>query len=813
VSTYRLIETSDEFKSLSNNIMASIAKMKVWSNRAKVKNADHAAASMESDNTQKSKWEDNKSAEEDLAQRIAAAKKGVRPDQAERIEAQILRSEEKRKKREARKREELALEARKPDKESEDPGDLKEIAEARENMGDYKLKTASDFTVRPEERINTTRKRNQIITLRQQIYDAKSLFNSYVMRLRDQKLAAIDEIGGFRERLIQILAELGDAVDLVPQLPTVDNSEFPERNFEYTRESLLKFQAEYAKIQEAERAAEKLKGGGGGFGGLGGGGGGGDGADADADSEEDEEDEGETNTSAEDSGAAEASADAPTNAPSVFASVAQRRRTKLRKEKMALFDSINDAIGEFDQKVLTLLHAKRDTEVKIKYAEHNHIMYYRELVHLKVFDLREKVIETNRDEKLRELQECMTSASDTEKKFKEKKQLIASLKADDKEVNREFTAEVEDNKFEKFLTKVFKKKIKKKKVLAEGEEDDSDEDSSSDDDSDYDSDESDDSEFDDTVPLPGCDKDLFERVIAFRQRRLEATWALEDENKVCEQLRKDSELLRKREKTVQSALDLVERDLAEFQREKQAKLNELDTGVPLRLGQIHYCTTRAIPTDLTDALIFDTRSIFGLNNRISQLNQEKSSQKEEYKSIKQTQRRLTREKKEKQAEIDELDLKCRELQFLKFGALIDLEALEKSDVNPQGVELKAQLRDLERYSAQCIKKKDEEIVSLKEHYVQSMRNNTEVRHHIVDVSQEKKHFETVLNKGQSAMFADDSARAGKQRKEMRDLQKLSQLQAQEIGRLRSEIESLGKKSGHVVPPSKSPRKALPSIRT
>jgi len=362
-------------------------------------------------------------------------------------------------------------------------------------------------------------------------------------------------------------------------------------------------------------------------------------------------------------------------------------------------------------------------------------------------------------------------------------------------------------------TKVFKKKIKKKKVLAEGEEEDSDEDSSDEDDSDYDSDESDDSDFDDTVPLPGCDKNLFEKVLAYRQRRLEATWALEDENKVCEQLRKDSDLLRKREKTVQSALDVVESDLAEFQREKQAKLNELDTGVPLRLGQIHYCTTRAIPADLTDALIFDTRSIFRLNNRISQLNEEKSSQKEESTNRSSRHSAALRGRRKKQMEIDQLDLKCRELQFLKFGALIDLEALEKSDVNPQGVELKAQLRDMERYSAQCIKKKDEEIVALKEHYVQSMRNNTEVRHHIVDVSQEKKHFETMLSKGQSAMFADDSARAGKQRKEMRDLQKLSQLQAQEIARLRSEIESLGKKSGHVVPPSKSPRKALPSIRT
>merc|ERR1712070_1332114 len=110
-------------------------------------------------------------------------------------------------------------------------------------------------------------------------------------------------------------------------------------------------------------------------------------------------------------------------------------------------------------------------------------------------------------------------------------------------------------------------------------------------------------------------------------------------------------------------------------------------------------------------------------------------------------------------------------------------------------ELKAQLRDAEHETARLVAEKDAQIVALKEKYVDCMRSNTAVRHNIVDVSQEKKVFEISLRKGQSAMFADDSSRAARQRKEMRDLQKLSQLQAQEIVRLRTEIEALGKKSG------------------
>lgn len=814
VSTYRLIETSQEFNNLSKNIMAAIGKMKVWGMRSKSRQATESLAEGSEQVHKSHKIEDSDKEERELRERIELAKTGLRPDQAERIEAQILRSEEKRKKRAARKKQAEDLEAHKPDKESDNPGDLKEIKHARENMGDYKLKTAGDFTVRPEERINTTKKRNQIIRLRQQIYDAKSLFNSYVSRLRDQKLAAIESIGAKRGRLIEILQDLGESDSVVPSLPTTDSSEFPERNFEYTRESLLAFKVEYARILEEEKKAAKAKaGGGGGFGGLGGGGG--DKADEDAEESESEDEDEDTGVDAAGASAdgnnSEEAAQVTESPWALFSSIDARCKLKLRCEKVGLFEDINAMIAEFDSKVLALLHAKRDTEVKIKYAEHNHIMYYRELVHLKVFDQREKVIEDDREAKLNELNGCVSASTDTEKRHVGKKKLIAQLKADEKEVNREFQDEVNDNKFEKFLSKVYKKKIKKKKVLAEGEEDDSDDESSSDDDSDYDSDESDDSDFDDTVPLPGCDQGLFDRVIAMRDRRLNATWDLEDETKLCDQLRKETDILQKKEKTLRQTLADVEHALAEFQREKQAKLNKLDTGVPLRLGQIHYCTTKAIPADLTKALIFDTRSILGLKDRINQLEGEKLSQKEEYKTIKMTQRRLTRERKEKQAEIDLLDLKCRELQFLKFGALIDLEALEKSDMNPVGVELRAKLRKLERESARRVQEADNKIVELKADYVDCMRQNTGTRHDIVDVSKAKKVYETTLRKGQTQMFVDHSVRQDKQRKEMDDLQKLSQLQAHEIQRLRSEIEALGKKSGHVVPPSKAPRRPLPSI--
>lgn len=140
---------------------------------------------------------------------------------------------------------------------------------ARKNLGDYKLKTASDYVIPVEERMNTETKRAQIVKLRRRIYDAKAAFNHYCGKVRAAKLEAIAELEVVRARLIDVLSELGEPI-IVPAVPTCDDDEFPERGSEYTTETLRQFKVEMAKEEEAAAAAAKA---GGGFGGLGDGGG------------------------------------------------------------------------------------------------------------------------------------------------------------------------------------------------------------------------------------------------------------------------------------------------------------------------------------------------------------------------------------------------------------------------------------------------------------------------------------------------------------------------------------------------------------
>lgn len=54
----------------------------------------------------------------------------------------------------------------KPDENYEDPADVAAIKAARENMGDYKLKSARDYVVPDHLRMNAEKARNRLLILK-----------------------------------------------------------------------------------------------------------------------------------------------------------------------------------------------------------------------------------------------------------------------------------------------------------------------------------------------------------------------------------------------------------------------------------------------------------------------------------------------------------------------------------------------------------------------------------------------------------------------------------------------------------------------
>jgi hypothetical protein len=66
------------------------------------------------------------------------------------------------------------------------PEDEEAVEAVRRNLGDYKLKTSSNYVIPPDERVNTDKKRAQIVKLRTRIYNAKVAFNEYCAKVRAQ---------------------------------------------------------------------------------------------------------------------------------------------------------------------------------------------------------------------------------------------------------------------------------------------------------------------------------------------------------------------------------------------------------------------------------------------------------------------------------------------------------------------------------------------------------------------------------------------------------------------------------------------------
>ncbi len=61
------------------------------------------------------------------------------------------------------------MELRKPDENSDDPEDAAAYKQARENVGDYKLKTAADYVVPQAQRVTTEKKRQELLLLRKTV--------------------------------------------------------------------------------------------------------------------------------------------------------------------------------------------------------------------------------------------------------------------------------------------------------------------------------------------------------------------------------------------------------------------------------------------------------------------------------------------------------------------------------------------------------------------------------------------------------------------------------------------------------------------
>lgn len=150
----------------------------------------------------------------------------------------------------------------------------------------------------------------------------------------------------------------------------------------------------------------------------------------------------------------------------------------------------------------------------------------------------------------------------------------------------------------------------------------------------------------------GLSQDLYDQVCQLREKRLDLGITRKtnlnkillislffnsvseelqaEEKKILEQFKKDQETAIKRGKVAENSLKQAQQELENFQKEKQKKLNNLDIVVTMRFDQIRFMEKGYLPSDLTEALVFDARNLDRLQERINELQVEKVNEKKRF---------------------------------------------------------------------------------------------------------------------------------------------------------------------------------------
>lgn len=618
-----------------------------------------------------------------------------------------------------------ALIEEKPDLTTDDPSDVAAIESEIKNMGDFKLKSGVDYQVPEDEEINYENKVKEWLLFEETIMNMKTAFNHRFLALRELKRRIIDKVKADMERVEEIgpSGEVHGVFEFVPE-------EWPEE-----RDGLNAVQGggdkgvkEGVKVMTGIPLIDMLS----------------------AVKKEDREGE----------------------------------DMLLEYERDVLLRRCKNTIEAFDRAVYELRREKSQVSCQVKELEVNEMLLYYELVLLKEFEKTDEALERSRENTLEQKNVALSEMSGCEERLSEKKAEMEVWQEKSVGNMEEFHRMVggEANINYTVLLKLFKKKVKRQR----SSEMNSDSDESGE--SDYSDEDSDDaSEVEEDACPEGCDPGLYEKVLELREKKLDQEEMLNELQKSIEELKKSYDRFKGKEKQIAKDLTNSALEIQAFQNEKQRKLNELETFKVLKLSQLCGYGEKhgVLPESIDECLVFSTAVLESVYSRIDELKEENVDKSVEYKGLHLMQKRLGRERKTKEEEIGALEVRCEELQMLKFGQVIDIDVLEKMGEN-RNVDLQDKIEKRESEQRRVYNGIDKEIEEQKIKLLAETHVNTNKLQRIAKLTVKKRQLEEELN---SAIKGSDSSSVSSQQHlvEEERLKGIAKVQGNQVEALKDEI--------------------------
>jgi len=690
----------------------------------------------------------------------------------------------------------------KPSMDAEDPRDVAAIRDAIENMGDFKLKTSSDYVVPDDACIDIAGKREQMASLELSIHNIRVGFNTKFNALRDLKSKIVDRIESWKSRLGEIGEDLGDASDVDTSMYRCLMEVRPEIRTKVSDTEVQSFEMKKLNIKDplplplpstkngAESAVKS--------------------SDNDGDDVRDSwlemyhpnlvwacriEDDPLTIVGPIDTAAA-------TSMSKFEIAAMKRHKHILRGERSKLLRQIRRVAKSFDKKLVTLRAEKIALDAKLNMAQARFLVLTSESRILQEFDARDKAL----DKKMVSLQRDKVSL---EKQISEC-EIKLSQKLDDVEVWQEKSAKVMEafelevggpnNALYQPLYKIFKRKVRRNQN-ADGSDSETDDDDEDESDTDDDEDESDDDDAEETCP-PNCRQELFETVKQLREKRLDQEDILKAFNKTIQDMKKSLNRYKQRAEQIDKDILSTIGDIRGLQTEKQHAINVLEVSLPLRLSQL--CAlmpstneessgaagTLELPKDIEECVVFDKTRLAKLRRRVGELEDDTKKLSLELKSLHKLQKKLRREKKEKEKEIATNSKKCQDFQMLKFGHELDLESLDKMSATKAVVDAqrKVTLQAIQRDRE--IRRGREEIKAEQERLLAATRENTTLLSQLAQLTARVQSLDAEISKSGGGMRVKPIGMSARDVQERKRLVQLVRLQAREIDALKIEINSL-----------------------
>ncbi|PRP84994.1 hypothetical protein PROFUN_07282 [Planoprotostelium fungivorum] len=670
--------------------------------------------------------------------------------------------EEKKAKRKQRAAEWIKFFETKPDEE-EDAGDLEKIKKAEKYMGDYPLKLGNTYRVPENRRINTERKFFQKILLEESIYNIKLEFNSRILVLRDIKVKIIEWIQRMNLRIREINRELHVEEELYE--PKLVPRERPEDRTVVTPEDVEKFIRDSTKPTHSNITIMNNR------------------------STSGEIPEPEPIPSEVLMNNKKPVGGRQNQTPSQL-ELEEKQNTNrmLQWEKTTIVEKINLTLATFDRELESLRREKLKAEADLKVLDLKMLVLHQELELLKEFEKEDINLAEKLQTKRNERQTFATLVAESQTKLEARNKELEKKSGEIEEVNRKLNSIIGDgNPFADYLKKLYNKNIKRTKKQAV-EEDFYNSDDERGEGYDFDNEEED-NEGDEEQKPADLDEATYESVLELRDQRLQLEEVKADMKKALDMFRKELETTIKKEKVVANALTATENELQELQKNKQDKLNEITVVLSLKLSQYRFLNG----TSLIDSLVFTNEEFDKLNKRIIQSEQELVDLNNQLKSLQKDIVNIGKEKVAKKNRNKQLETKAIEVQMLKFGQVINLEALEKKSVNRPAEELKEKMTKEERKRNKDLELLDEQTESLRIEYQTWLDRNTKMLEDLASLSRKKAELEQMLEVSQQSVVAEYSGSLRKEKDEEKKLEDTVRAQGDDIEKMRRQISQLRKK--------------------